>query len=230
MASGSPGVKPTEGCSRASEGVRFLNLPVHVDQGGGELRPLEPVDAAPEWICPNFAEEVACSVVHRESKPFFPVEPAASHTGIAVPWDTASELVARLNFVLCVRLCQTRSLPKVDALRELAGLIVDLNSFVAEELGGVGDEDIVDDHKIEGRRYLLIPASQVRQAAHFLSEAAALPLDDPTTVAPVNPGVADHLADAEEWDVHVGPGVVDHRSNGKPLTRLRPPPSYRPPP
>jgi hypothetical protein len=133
------GITWSEAHRRLLEGVRFLNLPVYVDQGGGELRPLEPVDAAPEWICPGFAEEVACSVVHREGKAFFPVEPAASHTGIAVPWDTASELVARLNFVLCARLCQAGSLPEVDALRELAGLIVDLSSSVAGELGWVGD-------------------------------------------------------------------------------------------
>jgi hypothetical protein len=38
------GITWSEAHRRLLEVVRFLNLPVHVDQGGGVLRPLEPVE------------------------------------------------------------------------------------------------------------------------------------------------------------------------------------------
>jgi hypothetical protein len=64
-------------CGRGPE------LPVYIDSGERGLVRLG--SAVPAWQRPDFVEEVAAGLVLGEGKQFFPLDPAASETPIAVP-------------------------------------------------------------------------------------------------------------------------------------------------
>lgn len=148
---------------------RFLDCPAHLDCGDGELLPL-PADDEPLWRrLPDFAEHVACSIVHYRGRHFVPTNPATSSAPVAVPWAIASELVTWLSFLMTRRLGATS--PNDDGLRELAVLVLHLSSRVTEEMAWIADDDFADE-RIQGRRCLLMCSREVWKAAALLRDAA----------------------------------------------------------
>lgn len=61
---------------------------------------------------------------------------------------------------------------------DLAPLIVRLSPRVTEEISWIGDNDLVDDTKIKGRRYLLVRACDAWRAAEVLHHANSILTED----------------------------------------------------
>lgn len=190
----------SEAHERLLQIASFMELPAYLDEGNGELVPLTQVES-PLWHRRrDFAEDVAGAIVHYEGKIFFPADPAKSSTPIAVPWAVASELVTRLSFLLTGKLGSVKTNRELDAMREIASLVLSLSARVADQMAWIGDDDFTDD-RIEGQRYLLMCANEVWRAAVLLRDAAGpLGLDGESSDTGLDDGLGAYLTDRQEVD------------------------------
>ncbi len=189
----------SEAHQRLIRTAALVDAPEYVVQPDAPPTLIERVDTTPPWQRPGFAEEVACGAVHYAGKRYVPRDPDASDVGVAVPWSVAAETVQRLNFVLALRLEGAHLDNDHDGLVSLALLLVRLSADVAAELNWTGDEDIVADDKINGRRYLLVRSADIRHATRYLreSEAMVTTADTETAVSEFSPGLHAFMTDPE---------------------------------
>lgn len=162
----------SEAHRRLIQSATVVDTPVYVEQPDAVPTVLDRSDPTTPWEDPGFAEEVACGTVHNAGKRYIPREPDTSSVAIALPWNLAAETVQRLSFVLALRLRALQSDGDAGP-SSLAGLLVRLSSDVSFELNWTGDDDIVADHKVDGRRYLLVRSADVCRAARYLRESEA---------------------------------------------------------
>lgn len=194
------GMTWTEAHDQLLRSARWLETPVYVDDGEGDLYPLAP--ATPARECPDFVEEVAAGIVLDEGRPFFPLDPAKAETPIAIPWALASELVHRLSLLLAQRLMELPgTTAEITPLVELSLLVSRLSADVSDEMSCVPADGegvcVIDDEP-----YLLMAARAVWKGAMLLRD-----VDGPSAkVLPVvdegDYGVtAQEAADTFLWDL-----------------------------
>ncbi|GAA4699452.1 hypothetical protein [Nocardioides conyzicola] len=163
---------------RLLSAVAIVQAPEYAIDDGGEPKPIEPGSDRQVWRRPDFVEQVAAGAVHFAGRVYLPVDLATSTTGVAIPWGVATELVTRLSALLATGLTLETSLVGLAPPRDLAPLIVRLSSRVAETIAWVGDDDIINDTKVNGRRYLLVRACDAWRAAEILRHAGNALADD----------------------------------------------------
>lgn len=188
----------TEAHRRLIQSAALVDAPVYVEQADAAPSMLDRSDSAPSWKDPGFAEEVACGTVHYAGKRYLPRDPDTSCVSIALPWHLAAETVQRLSFVLALRLRGVQDDDNSAGSSSLAALVVRLSSDVSSELSWTGDDDIVADHKVDGRRYLLVRSADIRRAARYLLESeAAVTAADIEVTREFDRGLVAFLTDPE---------------------------------
>lgn len=148
---------------RLLSAVAIIRAPAYAIDDGGEPKPIEPAQG-PSGVGPPRSCRAGgsrsgplCGAGLPSGRPgdlHYRHPLPASTTGIAIPWGVATELGMRLSAVLVAGSTLDTSLMGFAAPEDLAPPIVRLSSRVAEEIAWVGDDDIVDDTKVNGRRYL----------------------------------------------------------------------------
>ena len=183
---------------RLIQSAAIMDAPEYVVQPDAPPTLVERVDPTPPWQRAGFAEEVACGTVHYAGRRYIPREPDTSCVAIALPWSLAAETVQRLSFVLALRLRGVQRDDELDSPSSLAALLVRLSSDVSAELGWTGDDDIVADHKVDGRRYLLVRSADIRRAARYLRESeATVTAADGEATSEFDHGLGGFLTDPE---------------------------------